>query len=178
MRRYHITLGALTSVGGRVVSASHMMTIDGRNMALEGDKIACPACQGPGSIICTGPRHMETLNGRHVALEGDLCACACVPLPRLLANQDRRCQQLENAMTLRPTLPAARALIPAATGSPQFDERFKLVDAESGQPLVDLAYAIERESGEIEHGRTDADGCTHLLSATTMTEKISLYVEG
>lgn len=50
MKRYHITLGASTTAGGKVITASSCCSIDGVKVALEGDKIICPACKSQGSI--------------------------------------------------------------------------------------------------------------------------------
>jgi hypothetical protein len=51
-----------------------------------------------------------------------------------------------------------------------------LQDAETGQPIPHAEYAVRRESGAIEHGTSDADGHTHLLSATASAELIEIYV--
>lgn len=59
---------------------------------------------------------------------------------------------------------------------PAFDDRFQLLDAETGEPLVGFEYAIERANGEVEHGVTDSDGNTHLLSATEHAESINFYI--
>lgn len=41
MRRHTITLGATTTVGGKVISASSSGSINGVTIALEGDLIYC-----------------------------------------------------------------------------------------------------------------------------------------
>lgn len=94
MKRYYITQGAATSAGGKVLSASSAVSIDGTRCALEGDPLYCPACKGSGRIACVGPRVPETWNGRPVALSEDLCLCGCPTPPVLLANQARRWQAL------------------------------------------------------------------------------------
>lgn len=88
IKRYYITLGAGTTAGGKVVSSSHLDTIDGIGIALEGDKVACPNCRSEGVIALDGPRLSERCDGREVALGGDLCLCGCTPPPRLVAIQD------------------------------------------------------------------------------------------
>ena len=57
-----------------------------------------------------------------------------------------------------------------------FDDKFVLQDAETGKPITHTEYAIRRESGEIEHGVSDAEGRTHLLSATANAEQIEIFV--
>ncbi|WP_296952505.1 PAAR domain-containing protein [uncultured Massilia sp.] len=88
-KRCYITLGAGTDAGGKVVTASSTMTLDGVPRALEGDLVACAACGQEGRIACAGARLAVSENGRRPALEDDLCQCACQPAPRLLAIQER-----------------------------------------------------------------------------------------
>ncbi|OFA07239.1 PAAR domain-containing protein [Duganella phyllosphaerae] len=99
MRRYHITLGATTTAGGKVISASSNGSINGKKIALEGDAIICPACKSSGKITCVGPRIPETWNGKKVALENDLCICGCALPPKLKPNQSLRCQVIEDPST-------------------------------------------------------------------------------
>jgi uncharacterized Zn-binding protein involved in type VI secretion len=95
MKRYHITLGARTTAGGSVIGASSLSSIDGVPMALEGDKVSCPACHTDGVIACAGPRLPDEWEGRRYALQDDLCVCKCVPAPRLVATQTLTCQHVE-----------------------------------------------------------------------------------
>jgi uncharacterized Zn-binding protein involved in type VI secretion len=88
-KRSYITLGAATDAGGKVVTASSSVSLDGVPRALEGDLVDCPHCQSKGKIACDGPRLAASENGRKPALEDDLCLCHCDPPPRLVANQDR-----------------------------------------------------------------------------------------
>lgn len=43
MQRYTITIGANTTAGGKVISASSQGSINGIKIALENDLIFCPA---------------------------------------------------------------------------------------------------------------------------------------
>jgi uncharacterized Zn-binding protein involved in type VI secretion len=97
MKRHHITLGASTTTGGKVITASGIMRIHNLSIALDGDTIACLACKSIGRIVCIGPRNTETINGKAVALEKDLCVCKCRIPPRLIANQTLRYQALEGS---------------------------------------------------------------------------------
>ena len=100
MKRYHITLGAATTAGGGVISASSCCTINGVIMALEGDLIFCKRCNASGYIVCTSPRISETWSGKQAALEGDLCVCRCSPARRLMANQDMRYQSSDTCASI------------------------------------------------------------------------------
>jgi uncharacterized Zn-binding protein involved in type VI secretion len=88
-KRCYITLGAGTDAGGKVVTATSCMSLDGVRRALEGDLVDCPACHTQGRIACAGNRIAASEDGRRPALEDDLCLCTCEPPPRLVANQQR-----------------------------------------------------------------------------------------
>jgi uncharacterized Zn-binding protein involved in type VI secretion len=88
-KRCYITLGATTDAGGKVVTASSCVSLDGVRRALEGDLVDCPNCGQEGKIACDGARLAASENGRRPALEDDLCVCGCSPAPRLQASQER-----------------------------------------------------------------------------------------
>jgi uncharacterized Zn-binding protein involved in type VI secretion len=175
MRRYTITLGAPTTSGGKVISASSDGKINGAPIALEGDLVSCPACKTAGKILCVGPRIPETWGGKAVALENDLCVCRCAAAPRLLPSQTMRCQVIKDS---------GRALSspgPVAARGRQnqaYAERFVLVDDHDGSPLPRREYAVVRASGKLEFGTSDAQGQTHLLSATPQAESVEIYAQG
>jgi len=56
------------------------------------------------------------------------------------------------------------------------DPKFVLLD-ESGIPAAFRIYAVERETGTIEHGVSDAQGHTHVLVQTQTAERVRIYVE-
>ncbi|HEY0062863.1 MAG TPA: PAAR domain-containing protein [Telluria sp.] len=176
MRRYTITLGASTTSGGKVISASSDGNIDGLPIALEGDLVTCPVCRTAGKILCVGPRIPESWNGKNVALENDLCICRCASAPKLLPNQNRRCQVIKDS---------GRALshpveAPVARGAPThvYTDRFALLDERDGSPLARREYAVVRASGRLEFGTCDAQGHTHLLSTTAQSECVEIYAQG
>lgn len=96
-KRYLILLGAQTTAGGTVKTASSFMSYNGLPYALEGDLVDCPACGQEGQIQCVAPRLDARYNGRQYALEHDLCLCGCSPPPRLVANQQHNCQLVSHA---------------------------------------------------------------------------------
>jgi len=176
MRRYTITLGAPTTAGGKVISASSDGNIDGMPIALEGDLVTCPVCKTAGKIQCVGPRIPETWNGKNVALENDLCICRCPVAPKLLPSQIVRCQVIKDS---------GRALshpvdVSVARGAPThvFTDRFVLVDEHDGTPLARREYAVVRASGKLEFGTSDLQGHTHLLSTTAQAECVEIYAQG
>ncbi|NWD51745.1 PAAR domain-containing protein, partial [Pseudomonas gingeri] len=54
MRRYHITVGAKTSVGGIVKTGSQDSSIAGQPIARERDLVSCPVCRSDGVIVLAG----------------------------------------------------------------------------------------------------------------------------
>ena len=102
-KRFYITLGATTSAGGSVTAATSLLALDGIHAALEGDPVACPACDSTGRIAPDGARLSVREHGRLYALEDDLCLCGCDPAPRLVAIQRLAAQ--DSGAPSAPTLP-------------------------------------------------------------------------
>ncbi len=176
MRRYTITLGASTTSGGQVISASSDGRIDGVPIALEGDLVTCPACNSAGKIQCVGPRIPESWNGKNVALENDLCICRCPLPPKLLPNQTLRSQVIKDSgRALSQSAPETASR--SAFGE-SFSDCYRLVDDFSGQALAHREYALVRASGKLEFGTSDARGQTHVLSSTAQPEPIEIYAQG
>lgn len=169
MRRHTITLGASTTAGGKVISASSNGVINGIKIAVEENAVSCPVCKTQGKIVCIGSRIPETWNCKQVALESDLCLCRCFPSPKLVANQSLRYQvieQLEKAnvggSATEVTKPSSVAPVPENAA---YDLDFLVVDHLAGLPLSDWPYAIELASGHHIQGRTDQAGKTTKISA-------------
>jgi uncharacterized Zn-binding protein involved in type VI secretion len=139
MRRYHITLGASTTAGGKVVSASSNGSINGTRIALEGDAVTCPACKATGKISCVTPRIPETWNGKQVALENDLCICKCSTPPKLKPNQSLRCQVLEGSPSSTQQNPKTDNLAEEYTDT---REQFFSVLNENNDPVVGFRYDL------------------------------------
>jgi uncharacterized Zn-binding protein involved in type VI secretion len=167
MRRHTITLGAATSAGGKVISASSAGSINGATIALESDVIFCPACKSQGKILCVGPRIPETWNGKQVALEDDLCACACPIPPKLIPNQNMRYQVIEApAGTLTVASNAATGdICNLKTNRSNYDLVFVIQDQGTGLPLAGIPYKITLESGKTITGISDQQGRTQLVSS-------------
>jgi uncharacterized Zn-binding protein involved in type VI secretion len=156
MRRYHITLGASTTAGGKVTSASSHGSINGARIALEGDTVACPACKTTGKIACVAPRIPESWNGKQVALEDDFCICGCAPPPKLKPSQRLKCQVIDDVA------PAARS----AREKPAVLE-------EDDQEVIEQFFSLLDEQGHAVQGfRYD------LYLNDTIYAKASRYEDG
>ncbi|USX21651.1 PAAR domain-containing protein [Oxalobacteraceae bacterium OTU3REALA1] len=176
MKRYTITLGATTTAGGKVISASSNGSINGAPIALENDLIFCPACKCQGKIRCVEPRIPELWNGKKVALENDLCICGCPSPPRLVPNQSLRSQQLSGPGDVNTSAQSQGGQVTRKNDDKLFDDRFILVDEDSDAPMPHTEYVIRRASGNLEFGVTDATGHTHLLTTTVESESVDIYL--
>lgn len=180
MRRHHIRIGDLTTANGVVVSATSTFFLLDKQVATEGDKIACRSCHSTGTIICIGPRIPETYEGRQVALEGDLCACRCPSPPRLIPSQGVRFQDVEGSYAQAMGGSAGAAGVgrfSSGSASERYDQHFLLINDQTGQPLEHVRYTIRLGDGRSYEGITDEDGKTDKVYAdSAMGVKIEVMV--
>jgi uncharacterized Zn-binding protein involved in type VI secretion len=192
MKRYHITLGAGTTAGGKVTTATSCCSINGVKVALEGDKIICPACKSEGSIQIFGPRIPESWNGKQVALQDDLCVCKCPLPPRLVANQSLKCQVVDgggggvagadgtssSAASPEEVASTARRDTQAAAIE-QSEEKVMLrfLDEYSQAPIAAKRYRLELPDKIIE-GQTDADGYSEPIDAADRDRLLAWHIVG
>jgi uncharacterized Zn-binding protein involved in type VI secretion len=181
-----IRLGDSTSHGGMVIEGSQSDICMGKPIAYVGHKVLCPLCKGQFPIV--EGAQTTTFYGKGFALAGMRTSCGAL----LIASQFTDVVEYGvagssvNNMHNRITTDAlSSATSPSDVNSlaadkevaAQFDDRFFLLSAMTGEPLAFVEYALRRESGELEHGTTDEGGLTHMLSATTTAEVIDIYVQ-
>ena len=169
MQRYHITLGASTSAGGKVISASSAYRINGVAVALEGDAVFCPACKSNGQIKTFGPRIPESWNGKQVALQDDLCICKCTPPPRLIANQRLKYQSVggshaDDQAATQAASAARQQTQSAALGEEAAQVALRFLDELTQTPLAAKRYRLELP-GKVIEGTTDSGGYTQPIAA-------------
>jgi uncharacterized Zn-binding protein involved in type VI secretion len=145
MKRYYITVGAKTTVGGTVVSGLPHGRINGQAMAREGDEVKCPECDSTGTIICVSPRLSEEWDGRKPALDGDLCKCKCDPPPKLIANQTIRSQRIETGNVAPPARAAAQPATPAEARQPTAEPRASSFTPPPSHPVT----SYSEQSGQV-----------------------------
>ncbi len=161
-----------TDHGGIVISTSSGTVVMGLPAALEGDMTICPRCKGKFAIKTdkAGARH----NGKHYAYHGDVAECGARLLTSIAwgsgvaAGSD---QSIDSS---------SASVATGGRGSPGnaefgFDDKFVLIDDETGAPLASKDYAIRRASGKIEFGVTDSKGMTHIVSSLPDAETIEIY---
>lgn len=182
LRRYHITLGATTTAGGVVKTATSPCSIQGVKVALEGDVVSCAGCGSEGVIKCDGPRLTERWNGKQVALHDDLCICKCSPPPRLVAVQQHKSQLINAEQRLAEAAAAEAAERASRPASPRSGDRsdelpIRFLDNADDEPLRHKKYRLAFPDKTIE-GITDSEGYTQPVSASDRAALVAWDVEG
>ncbi|EAA1959733.1 PAAR domain-containing protein [Escherichia coli] len=72
-----VVLGDKTTHGGQVISVSSSMVINGKKVALVGDKINCPV-KGHGINTIIEGSFDWISDGKQVVVNGCRCECGCV----------------------------------------------------------------------------------------------------
>lgn len=178
MRRHHIRIGDLTTANGVVVSAASTFFLLDKQVATEGDKIACRSCHSTGTIVCICPRIPEYYEGRQVALEGDFCVCRCPGPPRLIPSQGIRFQEVEGgyesatggssggisafaAAASSSKKPTNVAVILESLLNEQTWVAFRLEDSE-GHAIANERYELTLPDGRLIKGQLDGEGTVHI----------------
>jgi uncharacterized Zn-binding protein involved in type VI secretion len=177
--RHHITLGALTTSGRKVITATSFRSIHGVSVACEDDSVTCPKRRSVGVIKPGGPRLSETCNGKEVALNNDLCICKCKPSPRLIAIQSVAMQTVDGDWHLeQATASASQAeKLNTADSTATDPDRIPilLLDPETNEPFKHRPYRLELKDQVIE-GTTDQNGATRPLTEAERDAVISWHV--
>ncbi|MEI2264062.1 PAAR domain-containing protein [Erwinia sp. CGal63] len=71
-----VLLGDKTTHGGKVISASSNIIINGKEVALVGDMVSCPIKDHGTNPIIEGASQ-RTCGGRAVVVDGCKCQCGC-----------------------------------------------------------------------------------------------------
>lgn len=174
--RPFIVIGDQTDHGGVVVGSTMTTDTHGKRLARVGDQVTCPKKGHGTTVIVTGDPTM-IVDGAPVARHGDKCACGAT----LISSQVVSRIGDGGGSTAGHSTSGGEAYVgsgaaQAAKNAEQYDDRLVLIDDATGQPLVNAEYAIRRASGDVEFGTTDENGHTHLLSATTESESVEIYV--
>lgn len=154
--------GDETTAGGSVIAPGSNHTVFGKQIALEGDSVSCPACNSTGLIKSVAPKAENYHDGRRYAFGGDLCMCLCATPPRLIAT----CPQwtVSSFKTPIAQTPDAADWLIFAGHTPHehglaFD-RFVALKDKAGNPLANASYKITLATGHTFVGTTDAAGHT------------------
>src|SRR5512145_1971559 len=149
MARAVIRLGDDTSHGGKVITASARMTIDGIPVALWGDRCSCPIDGHDTCVICEG--EPEALyDGIPIALEGHKTDCGAVLIPTQL----KRCN-------ISPLVKAgsSEARRPVKQDPSELEQCFVVTDGD-GRPVSGLSYVLREGNQILCENRLGTGGCT------------------
>ena len=76
MSKGFVLLGDKTTHGGQVMTASSTMIVNGKKVALIGDKVSCPIVgHGINTIVEGSPEWSS--DGKEIAVDGCRCECGC-----------------------------------------------------------------------------------------------------
>ncbi|OMQ24590.1 PAAR domain-containing protein [Serratia oryzae] len=76
MSKGFVLLGDKTTHGGEVISVSSTMVVNGKKVALIGDKISCPQTGHGVNAIIEGSSECFS-DGKAVVVNGCRCECGC-----------------------------------------------------------------------------------------------------
>lgn len=76
MPKGFVLLGDKTTHGGTVISATSTMVVNGKAVALIGDKVSCPVPGHGTSQIVEGSPEWSS-DGKAVVVDGCRCQCGC-----------------------------------------------------------------------------------------------------
>jgi uncharacterized Zn-binding protein involved in type VI secretion len=179
IKRYYITLGATTTVGGKVTTAGSFMSVNGANVALDHDKLWCSQCNSEGHIALDGPRLSATYNGKQYALNDDLCICKCSPPPRLVAVQNHSSQTIDTdwhaAMAVANAETAGDLNTVPSRASREDSIPLVLLAPDTQEPFKQRPYRLELSDKVIE-GTTDQNGATRPLTSAERASVITWHV--
>jgi uncharacterized Zn-binding protein involved in type VI secretion len=159
MNRYVLVLGDKTTAGGTITRCSAINTnYDGLPIAVQGDKILCPACGTTGYLLCVTPRHNSTYEGKPEGLSGDLCICKCTPPPKLINSKTAMFHSLTQADLIAQCYAKHPIQIDYAGESGGYDEQITIQSTTRARELAGLPYYIETRDGRHFAGTIGEDG--------------------
>ncbi len=170
-----VRVGDRTDHGGTVIEGFGTTTSGGKPWAGVGHKVVCPRCKGAFPII-EGHAHI-TVDGIPVAMHGMRTACGATLLatPSTTMGQHPLPGAAAGVATAFLNSAGSTTALPSSS---LHDDLYVLRDAGTDEPIANADYAIRRANGELEYGRTNSRGQTHLLSAVAKSEPIEIFVEG
>lgn len=186
MSKPFIVLGDRTDHGGTVVSASPTSTTHGKQIARLGDQVTCPRCRG-SHVIAEGDASI-LIDGQPAAYEGCKTTCGAKLIGgQFVSTTDPSGgtgAAAASSGSSATTAPAASATAPTSAPLPagmgsigggqaagyqeeqvddacqRFRGRFRVVDADSREPVVGASIRIRGTGGQYVMGATDGDGYT------------------
>lgn len=178
--RAFVRRGDRTTHGGVVLTGDPTFFIHGQEVARVGDEVSCPRCKRVSRIVAGVP---TAFSDAPLAVHDCITDCGA----KLIASQSTDCYDdgspaavaadtLASMPDLRDTEEAAFA--GPAPGLADADElrsvRFQAVDDDTGKPIAGRPYILTAEDGAQFGGRTDAQGYTQPIDATS-PERVAVH---
>lgn len=167
-----VTVGCATSTGGKVISGSSTVLVNGNPIALLGDKATCKcgssSCSGEGPIIKISPRKVSAANV-NFARFGDLVDTGCgncyieksqhqVSLGTVISTKIEVGGSLNIGSNVNLNNEALISLTQQFNKKYDYDEKVAFLNVLTGQVVAHCPYVIYI-NGIMEYsGRTDNDG--------------------
>jgi uncharacterized Zn-binding protein involved in type VI secretion len=169
-----IIVGDKTSHGGTVIAGTNFSLTGGQPLARRGDQVYCPRCKKM-TVIIEGDQAI-IVDGEAVALDGHKTSCGAV----LISSQRPTTKEYGSSAANTNANSFASFFSPYVAEEDdvrmKFNDKYQLLDEMTNQPMADTEYAVVRESGDVEHGTSDANGHTHLLSSIINSEPVKIYI--
>lgn len=107
-------------------------------------------------------RGWDEILGAHDAVGGDIVLCKCERHPRVVSVYARSCEYIDSwGASIASASPT-----PSTAQNIGYDQRFRLVNPRTGQPLRGTPYCIATEDGDELDGYTDSQGYTQPITGT------------
>lgn len=133
-----------------------------------GHEAWCGVCKSFGAILA-GAAIRESLRGwderlsAFEAVDGDIVLCKCERHPRVMSVYARSVMYVDNSGGASIVSTSATSSAARNTG---YDQRFRIVNPRTGQPLTGTPYYIATEDGDELDGYTDSQGYTQPVTST------------
>jgi len=143
---------------GTIITASSKIKVNGRNMARVGDLVSCPKC-GRNQIVSG----VKGIFGEKqlIAVVGSETACGSKIISgshNVFVDDSGQGDLVDQRETIK-----------------TYDEQFRIVDPETGEPLEGVKYEIVTGSGISIKGMTGKDGLTRRVFTGDESETVTLY---
>ena len=171
VKRAIVVLGDRTTHGGTVITGDATYTIQGRQAARVGDRVACPKCKGVFPIVTGAP---TVFSRQSIARHGDTTSCGAT----LIASQtlsfidDGEEAPAELDQLLTSLNDAQQEETPVSHSDNAV--RFQALDPNTGLPVPHCPYIVTHADGAQHGGLTDSNGLTNAIS-TSAPQKVAVH---
>lgn len=170
----YITVGAITTHGGKVISGSPHTTHNGIPISRKGDKVICKKCKKVTTILTGDPSFV--VDGAPIARGGDITSCGAklISVQQSFCESDFEVKSVEQPEPLVFSKSDPNALFNRTKEDNTYDDRFQLLDQHSQLPLAYINYRLDYDGQSVE-GKTDAEGLTEIVESN-YSAAVTIYL--